>query len=149
MNITKYYNSTTGRTNYTITVNTSANMNPYDRSFNWQSTDSIGDICKGWGSLCPFDEKNFDNTFWIFTLLLAPWILIEYIGKIFYLEMWNINNNIIAYINDVFYDTLGYTIPYVYWWFSAIVLYIGTVYTVMGLAVGGFCAAETFSPGFV
>ena len=54
--------------------------------------------------------------------------------------MWNINNNVIAFINDVFYDTVGYTIPYVYWWFSAIVLFIGTVYAVMGLAVGGFCA---------
>ena len=48
-----------------------------------------------------------------------------------------------------FYSITGYTIPYVYWWFTAIVLYIGTVYALMGLAVGGFCAAETFSPEFV
>jgi hypothetical protein len=54
--------------------------------------------------------------------------------------MWNINNNIIAFINDAIYDVTGYTVPYVYWWFSAIVLYIGTIYAIMGLAVGGFCA---------
>lgn len=63
--------------------------------------------------------------------------------------MWNINNNIIGFANDLFYSITGYTIPYVYWWFTAIVLYIGTVYALMGLAVGGFCAAETFSPEFV
>ena len=85
MNITSYRNSTTGRTNYTITVNTSADFNPYNRTFNWESIDSIGGICKGWGSLCPFDENNFENTYWIFTLLLAPWILIEYLGKFSYL----------------------------------------------------------------
>lgn len=56
LNITSNYNATTGRTNYTITYNTSVNLNPYNRTFNWdwESMSDI-DICKGWGSLCPFD----------------------------------------------------------------------------------------------
>ena len=63
--------------------------------------------------------------------------------------MWNINDNMIAFINDVFYYYLGYTLPYIYWWSTAILLSIGTFYMVMGLTVGGFCAAETFSESFV
>jgi hypothetical protein len=78
-----------------------------------------------------------------------PWITTEYIAKVFYLEMWNINDNLIGYINDSLYYYVGYTIPYVYWWSTSFLLLIGTIYLIMGLSVGGFCAAETFSPSFV
>ena len=149
LNITKTYNATSGTYNYTITLNTSSDVNPFNRTFNWTSLDTLGDICYGWGSLCPFNESNFNNSYWLPTLLLAPWILTEYTGKVLYLEMWNINNNMIAFVNDGFYYYLGYTIPYMYWWSTAILLSIGTFYMIMGLTVGGFCAAETFSPSFV
>lgn len=63
--------------------------------------------------------------------------------------MSNVNNNFIGYINDFLFEYTTYTIPYVYWWSTATLLFIGTVYMVMGLSVGGFCAAQTFSPEFV
>jgi hypothetical protein len=55
--------------------------------------------------------------------------------------MSNVNSNIIGYINDFLFEYTTYTIPYVYWWSTTALLYIGTVYLVMGLSVGGFCAA--------
>ncbi len=85
INITKSFNSTSGQYTYNITLNSSSDLNPFNRTFDWKSLDTIGGLCYGWGSLCPFNETNFDNDYWLATLLLGPWILASYTGKFFYL----------------------------------------------------------------
>ena len=122
-----------------ISLNSSANLNPFNRTFNWRSLDSIG-ICDGFGSLCPFNGSNTNLSYYAYTILLAPWITTVYLTRVGYVEIMNINYNIIDFINDDFYYYLGVTIPYSYWWFSAITLVIGLIYTYFGLTVAAFCA---------
>jgi hypothetical protein len=53
----------------------------------------------------------------------------------------NINYNAIDFINDDFYYYFGFTVPYSYWWFSAITIVIGLIYLYFGGVVAGFCTA--------
>ena len=120
-------------------MNASATLNPYNRSFNWISIDKIG-FCDGFGSLCLFDERYQNTSYWAYTLFLVPWQTAVYLVKVTYVEVMNINYNAIDFINDNLFYYVGITIPYSYWWFTVITIYVGLVYTYFGLTVGAFCA---------
>ena len=102
-------------------------------------------FCTWWGTLCYWSTGSDSPSSWL--ILLIPFQAVTYLSQFFYVTLLYLNSYI-DIVNLLIFNSFGKTIPYAYWYFTALNISAALYFLLSGMAIATFCYFDTFDPDF-